>query len=187
MMTENPSDEILLRRFVAGERDALGDLAGRYETALLGLARGLLGGRADAACDAVQEAWVRVIRHAAAFRGRSSVKTWLYRIVINRCHDSRLRRLRDKRATPDDPPAAREPAAGAGVSRAERVDGDETLRRAVAALGEDQRTVVILCYHAGMTHEQAAEILEIPIGTLKSRLHAALSTLRERLSAEASS
>ncbi len=157
-----------------------------HRTALTGHCYRMLGSAVDAD-DAVQETMFRAWKALERFDGRSSLKTWLYRIVINRCHDARLRRTRGKRATPDDLSPGREPVASAGVSRAEKLDGDDSLRRAVAALVEDQRTVVILCYHAGMTHEQAAEILEIPIGTLKSRLHAALSILRERLSAEASS
>jgi RNA polymerase sigma-70 factor (ECF subfamily) len=86
--TEGRSDEALLRAFAGGERGALGELAARYERSLLGFARGVLRSE-DLACDAVQEAWVRVIRHAETFRGRSSFKTWMYRIVINRCNDIR--------------------------------------------------------------------------------------------------
>ena len=59
------------------------------------------------------------------------------------------------------------------------------VRRAVERLDDDKRFVVLLCYHAGLTHEQAAEILELPLGTLKSRLHAALTELRGVLAAEA--
>jgi RNA polymerase sigma-70 factor (ECF subfamily) len=58
------------------------------------------------------------------------------------------------------------------------------LRTAVGRLDEDRRLVVLLCYHAGMTHAQAAEILDLPLGTLKSRLHAALTELRAMLGAE---
>src|SRR5215510_2230127 len=84
-MDEPGPDEGLLREFVRGKREALGELARRYERALLGLASGLLDGRADLACDAVQETWVRVIRFGPTFDGRSSFKTWVYRIAINQC------------------------------------------------------------------------------------------------------
>lgn len=125
----------------------------------------------------MQDAWVRVIRSAKHFGFRSSVRTWLYRIVINRCHDlrasGRLASPRDGRA-PE--PAA--PASGAGP-----VD-DAVLRRAVDGLPGDRRLIVVLCYHRGLSHAQAADVLGIPAGTLKSRLSAALAELRAALASE---
>ena len=67
---------------------------------------------------------------------------------------------------------------------AEAVDQRQALRAAVASLTPEQREIVLLCYHEHATHAQAAEILDIPVGTLKSRLHAALRELRGRLSRE---
>lgn len=168
------NDTELLTAFARGDRDALGRLAARHETALLGLAMGLLGSQA-LACDAVQDAWVKVIRAAKQFRAQSSVKTWLYRIVINECKD-----LRGKRH------AANDAGDGGEAGALGAVDGDREERRrelmsALDALDEPKRIVLLLCYHDGMRHEQAAEILGLPLGTLKSRLHAGLRALRERL------
>src|SRR5512139_3993128 len=84
-MATEKTDEQLVKDFVSGRRAALGELARRYERPLLGLARGLLGGRDDLACDAIQETWVRVIRFAGQFAGASSFRTWVYRIAINQC------------------------------------------------------------------------------------------------------
>src|SRR5262245_9698088 len=81
-------DLTLLRRFAMGEDAALGELAARYERPLLGLAMGLLKER-DLARDAVQETWLRVIKSARHFAGASTVKTWIYRILINRALDMR--------------------------------------------------------------------------------------------------
>lgn len=167
------TDEQLLDAFVRGERAALGALAERHEAALLGLAGGLVGSR-EAACDAVQEAWVRVIRHARGFRGRSSVKTWLYRIVINECSDMRKDSRRHRERSEGEPAAA-------APAPSDRSGDNGDLRRAVDALDDSRRVVVLLCYSAGITHETAAEVLGLPLGTLKSRLHAALTTLRRRL------
>jgi RNA polymerase sigma-70 factor (ECF subfamily) len=181
-MTADRTDEQLLEAFLTGQRKALAELARRYERPLLGLASGLLGGRRDLACDAVQETWLRVIRFGRQFMGRSSFKTWLYRIGINQC-----RSLQAVRVVPNDGEALKNTSFGSG-GPAEAVavaDQNHTLRRAVATLDSDRRLVVLLCYHSGMTHEQAAEILGIPLGTLKSRLHAALTELRAALSAEA--
>ena len=80
-------DEHLLARFGAGEVGALGVLAERHEGHLVGLATGLLDGRGDVAQDVVQGAWLRVIRYGKRFEGRSSFRTWMYRIVINGCRD----------------------------------------------------------------------------------------------------
>lgn len=174
-------DATLLRDFVAGRREALGDLARRHERALLGLAYGLLGGRQSLAQDAVQETWVRVVRFARGFAGQSSVKTWLYRILINQC-----RTMRESERLATVPPAD-VPEGGTDADRAaatcdrqppERMDG---LRGQVEQLDADKRVILLLCYHEGLTHEQAAEILGLPLGTLKSRLHAALTELRAAL------
>ena len=97
-MTTTASDEQLLKNFAAGERAALGDLACRYELPLLGLAAGLLDGRRHLALDAVQETWLRVIRFAGNFNGRSSFKTWLYRIAINQCHSLRMAQHQEPQA-----------------------------------------------------------------------------------------
>lgn len=202
-MPAERSDEQLLADFAGGRSAALGELARRYERALLGLAAGLLGGRRELACDAVQEAWVRVIRFAGRFRGESRFKTWMYRIVINQCRTllDNERALADgvggspAGASGEDCPGfteqSRDPGpAPAGAAHAAKRESDEgetedALRRAVAALPEERRAIILLCYHEGLTHPEAAEVLQIPPGTLKSRLHAALGELRELLGKEA--
>ena len=176
MMDSNATDEQLLSAFVDGDREALGELAGRHEQALLGLARGLLGGQSAAALDAVQETWMRVIRYGNSFNGRSSVKTWLYRIAVNRCRDLRVTRQLAVGAAESNHTTDQ---ASDGASMRQEVS--EILRDAVGDLSSEQREILLLCYHEGLTHAQAAEVLEIPVGTLKSRLHSGLKELRERL------
>ncbi len=178
------TDEQLLAEFLSGRQAAVGELARRYERPLLGLALGLLGRRPDLACDAVQETWVRVIRFGKQFMGNSSFKTWLYRIGLNQCRSL----LHARGGGNADGPLDVLPAHGDGPEQAaQTTDRDGVLRDAVGQLDSDKRAVVLLCYHNGLTHEQAAEILEVPLGTLKSRLHAALTELRAALGAEASS
>lgn len=173
-MTVDATDEQLLARFAKGDHSALGELARRHEPALYGLARAMLARRDDLARDALQEAWVRVIRSARHFRADSSVRTWLYRIVINRCHDLRAASQRNSTATLNgvEPPAA---------PRAAEPFPDEALHKALDMLPESARLILLLCHHRGLTNEQAAEVLGIPVGTLKSRQHAAMLTLRETL------
>ena len=180
MARSSATDEQLIGAFGGGDRAALALLAGRYERQLLGLAAGLLGGRADLACDAVQETWLRVIRFAHSFDGRSSLKTWLYRVLINQCHNLRASQELTLRARPG-PVGDRHATPDEALSTSEQ---NTALQAAVDRLPAEKRVVVLLCYHQGITHERAAEVLEIPVGTLKSRLHAALEQLRAQLSSE---
>ena len=176
------SDEQLIARFArTGDQSALAELARRHEQSLLGLACGVLGGRRELAVDAVQETWMRVIRFGSSFTGRCSFKTWLYRIAINQCRNI-LKRAKSQGQNELTVNEAIEKSAAERL--AERVETNHRLQRAVGELNEDRRMVLLLCYHRDMTHELAAEILEIPLGTLKSRLHAALTQLREILAVE---
>jgi RNA polymerase sigma-70 factor, ECF subfamily len=171
-----PSDEQLLQRFARGHDAALAELAARYERALLGLALGITGDEALAR-DVVQDAWVRVIRSAKHFAGNSGVKTWLYRIVINRAIDLRQG-------------AARTPAPlvgdGGGVESADpaRRELRSLLSAAMRGLEPSQNLILLLCYHDGLSHPEAAAVLDIPVGTLKTRLRGAVAALRAALGAE---
>jgi RNA polymerase sigma-70 factor (ECF subfamily) len=182
------SDEQLLAAFVRGEDAALGVLAGRHERAMVGYAAGMLGGDEAKARDAVQETWVRVIRHAGTFRGKAAAKTWIYRILINRCREVTRRQRRRGEVVGDvEPGAGPGGDAGAGDGPARAVSRD-LLARVRAALGEmtpDRREVVLLCHHRGMTHREAAAALQIPVGTVKTRLYAAMDELRAILGVEA--
>ncbi len=181
-MDSQRTDEQLLAAFVAGDRAALGELAGRHEASLTGVANGLLGGRRSLAADAVQETWMRVIRYSGSFNGRSSIKTWLYRITVNRCREIRSGTTPAPRPDRWPQPVVGCPDPGQRPMLEERNDA---LHDAIGRLSDAGREVVLLCYHDGLTHTQAAEVLEIPLGTLKSRLHAVLEQLREHLCCEA--
>ncbi len=169
------SDEELLQQFVGGDREALGRLAERHEPRMLGLARAILGSASSGASDAVQQTWVRVVRFAAKYDRRASVRTWLYRILINECRAQ----SRSRRST--QPLESAEPPAAPSADDASDHEYRDRVRQVVADLDLNKRAVVLLCYHAWMTHEDAAAILEIPLGTLKSRLNAALAELRATL------
>ncbi len=182
------SDEMLLMELVKKRGQALEELARRYERPLLGLACGMLGGREDLARDMVQESWIRVIRFASSFNGRCRVKTWLYQIVINQCRSLRGARAADS----EESTGSLIDVAHASSQRGavEEAIGNETkssLRRAVASLAEEKREVILLCYHEGLTHEEVAEVLGIPLGTVKSRLNSALNALRKTLPLEVDS
>lgn len=176
------SDEQLLARFVSGDDDALGELAARYEGLLIGLCHSMLGDR-SLAMEAVQETWLRVIRHGRTYDGRASVKTWVYQIAMNRCRDlgraGGARSAREKKHHQQEADIRNaKPATGSDKSI------DPRLEEAVGNLEDHQRETVLLCYHRGLTHKQAAEVLGVPMGTIKSRLNKALGKLRDALGTE---
>jgi RNA polymerase sigma-70 factor (ECF subfamily) len=177
-MPTEPTDEQLIAEFAKGDVSCLGELARRYEGSLFGLARGLLSGREDLARDAVQEAWIRVIKYGRHFEGRSCVRTWLYRIVVNKCHDARAAARREAHAD-------RNGSVHAGQEPAPSTFDDAELTRLLDAIPDSARMILLLCHHRGLTNEQAADVLGIPVGTLKSRQHAAMQQLREIAAKEA--
>ena len=171
------TDEQLLKRFARGDDAALAELAGRYERALLGVALGITGNEALAR-DAVQDAWVRVIRSAKHFAGNSGVKTWLYRIVINRAIDLR------KGASRAGAGALAEGTGSLDDADHGRRELRSLLASAMRGLEPSQGLILLLCYHDGLSRAEAAAVLDIPEGTLKTRLRAAVAALRAALGAE---
>jgi RNA polymerase sigma-70 factor, ECF subfamily len=175
-----PSDAELLAAHRAGDPHAFGELVARYRNRMWGIAVRTLHHPEDAA-DVVQEALVAAYRRAGTYRGEASVRTWLHRILLNACID-RLRKegrhktvpLRDAEAVQRRPDVAVDV-----VTRLSVVD-------ALAALPAHQRVAVVLVDVQGWPLDEVAEVLEIPVGTVKSRcargrvrLGALLGHLRE--------
>jgi RNA polymerase sigma-70 factor, ECF subfamily len=158
-----PSDAELLAAHQCGDREAFGHLAGRYTDRMWGVAVRTLNDPEDAA-DAVQEALVAAYQRAHTYRGEASVRTWLHRIVINTCID-RIRRERSRPTVPwptADVPARRPDPATELATR--MAVGD-----ALAALPWEQRVAVVLVDVQGWAVAEVAEVLEVPVGTVKSR------------------
>lgn len=156
------SDAELLAAHRAGDRAAFGELAGRYTERLWGVAVRTLRHPDDAA-DAVQEALLAAYRCAGGYRGDASVHTWLHRIVVNTCLD-RLRYESRRGTVPLGPEVhVRRPDVGTEVITRLAVDD------ALAALPVEQRIAVVLVEVQGWPVADAAEILEVPVGTVKSR------------------
>jgi RNA polymerase sigma-70 factor (ECF subfamily) len=174
-----PSDEQLLACFAAGRREALEELFRRYRAPAYRVAYRLLGHEADA-LDAVQDGFVKALTHLDGFRGQSSFKTWLLRVVSNAALD--LGRQRGRRETVALPGAADndggpsvpdQPAVGL-----ERADLRRLLDQALATLPEAQRRTFVLHADAGLSYREVAEVLGISIGTVMSRLYYARQKLR---------
>lgn len=157
------TDAELLAAHVAGDPQAFGELVGRYRGRMWGLAVRMLDHPEDAA-DVVQEALVAAYRRAHTYRGEAKVHTWLHRILVNACID---RRRYDHRrpAVPfpeHEPPAGRHDMARDLVTRLAVED-------ALATLPLAQRAAIVLVDVQGWPVEEAAGILDVPVGTVKSR------------------
>ncbi|MEV5678658.1 RNA polymerase sigma factor SigM [Streptomyces sp. NPDC052179] len=164
------SDAELLAQHVAGEPDAFGELVRRHRDRLWAVALRTLGDREEAA-DAVQDALVSAFRAAHTFRGQSAVTTWLHRITVNACLD-RARKAASRKTAPVDD-AERldqllEPHESAEAP-AERQDLHRQLLAALATLPAEQRAALILVDMQGYPVAEAARILDVPTGTVKSR------------------
>ena len=180
-----PSDEQLLTCYAEGRRDALDELFRRYRLASYRVAYRLLGHEADA-LDAVQEGFIKALTHLAGFQGRSSFKTWLLRVVSNAALD--LGRQRGRRETLSI--EASNPGDGDGVQPLtpdltalgmERQDLRRLLNEALATLPEVQRRTFVLHTDGELSYREVAEVMDISIGTVMSRLYYARQKLRTYL------
>ncbi|MEU5150574.1 RNA polymerase sigma factor SigM [Streptomyces yangpuensis] len=168
--TEGRSDQDLLALHAAGDPDAFGELVRRHRDRLWAVALRTLGDREEAA-DAVQDALVSAYRAAHTFRGDSAVTTWLHRITVNACLD-RARKAASRRTAPlDDTERLErllEPHESAEAP-AERQDLHRQLLAALRTLPDEQRAALVLVDMQGYPVAEAAHLLDVPTGTVKSR------------------
>jgi RNA polymerase sigma-70 factor, ECF subfamily len=179
-------DEMLIRRAQGGDRSAFDGLISRYEVKAFQYAFRLTR-NSEEASDVVSDAFIRVYNAIGNFKGQSSFSTWLYRILTNCFLDIRKkakpvssldvasqtgngeleRQIEDTKPTPHE--------------ETERTEREESMERAVNKLPEYQRAMIVM-YHVDMlTYEEISEALDLPIGTVKSRLNRARMTLRDLL------
>ena len=177
MVHDEPSDEALLERHLAGDRRAFDRLVRRHEDRIFALALKMTGQRADA-LDATQEAFVAAFNRARSFRGESAFGTWLYRIAINACTDLLRRRARNPVAGGDE--SAEQPEPGRqGVDDLVGLRLD--LERALAALTPEYREAVCLFDLGGVPYEEIARVTGVSLGTVKSRISRGRRRLAELL------
>jgi RNA polymerase sigma-70 factor (ECF subfamily) len=190
-------DHVLFDRLRAGDEPAFEALVARYDGSLRRVARTFLH-TGTAVEDVVQETWLGVLRGLESFEGRSSLRTWIFRILVNR---ARTRAVRDARSLPfsaietDGEPAV-EPAAfaadGRWTSAPARLDDDpETgllagelrahLLRAVDGLSREQRAVITMRDLVGLSAAETCELLDISDGNQRVLLHRARARVRTAL------
>jgi len=189
---ELESDVYLVERALDGDIVGFEKLVVRYQNKLIGYVARMTNGDRDEAEDIVQETFIKAYRSLDGFRGQSSFSTWIYKIATNLCIDhARSRKRRPQSAYSLDEPyekdgddkGGREIAddryePGKGVERDEM---RQMVRETVAAMPEKQRQVLVMCDLQGMAYEEIAANLEIPLGTVKSRIFHARADLARRL------
>ena len=170
----------------AGDLEAFDRLMARHEKRVYNLCLWIIGDR-DEAADATQDAFIRAYRHLPKFRGDCAFGAWVSRVAVNVARDAAKRRKKAPRdfssmATDDapefDPPDEAARAAPDEIARAQR---QSAVRQALARVPENYRTVLVLFDLQGRSYEECAATLQIPLGTVKSRLSRARAALREAL------
>ncbi|MDQ2976093.1 MAG: sigma-70 family RNA polymerase sigma factor [Acidobacteriota bacterium] len=179
------SDEQIVERALTGDAEAFGEIVQRWERRIFALSFGMLGREEDAR-DATQETFLAAFRNLRAFRGEAKVSSWLHRIAVNQCI-TRQRRAKVRNESALDVEEERDAASFSSPLRyspARVVEGRErtaAVRLAVNSLPIDLRQVVVMKEFEELTFHEIAEVLDLPLSTVKSRLYTALKQLQMRL------
>jgi len=178
------TDLELMQRARRGDHAAFQELVDRHAGALYGAALSLTGNAADAE-ELLQETWTGAWEGAGRFEERSSVKTWLTRILIRQsARHHRSRRARRSSSLHEVSEASKAlMSAPEGLSSAEAAQVRADVAAVLDMLSPEHRQVIVLREFQGLTYEEMAEVLGVPIGTVESRLFRAREELKKRLSA----
>lgn len=180
----NHDDRRLIAEVLAGNTAVFGELVTRYQDRLFNVAYRVLDNPDDAA-DVVQDVFVNAYQSLKAFKGDSELFTWLYRIAFNTAISFKRRRRGvvridgrgdDGGLDPEDRSLDTAPESGL-----ERTEDERVLADAMAKLSAEHRTVLVLKDIDGLKYEEIAEVMGVPIGTVRSRLHRARSELKSLL------
>ena len=189
IVPERWDEEALVKAAQRGQMDAFNELILHYQSQVFNLAYHILHDPA-AADDATQEAFISAYRSIKKFRG-GSFRSWLLRIVTNACYDELRRRKRRPNVSWDDFGDMDEEAnphlVNGGPKPEESVQQQELralLERSIAKLSKHHRTTIILIDRLGLSYEEAAKVMDVALGTVKSRLARARKEMQSLLQAE---
>lgn len=184
MDTSGP-DEIIVQRALTGDAEAFGEIVRRWERRIFALAYGMLGREEDAR-DATQETFLAAFRNLRGFRGEAKVSSWLHRIAVNQCITrQRKAKVRSEAALEEEEEkqaasfvtAVHDSPSRVVESRQQTV----AVRRAINSLPVELRQVVIMKEFEELTFREIADVLDLPLSTVKSRLYTAMKQLQMRL------
>ncbi len=189
-MVRRTSDEELVRRFKEGDRAAYSELVVRYQNRVFGMCLRWMGNRSIAE-EVAQDVFLALYKALPRFRGDAQLSTWVYRVTVNHCKNRDLYRRRRAHGrhesidgVPQDADAPTRQYADDGPiadAQTHQTEASELLQAALATLDEDQRRIIVLRDVEDLSYEEIADILELPKGTVKSRLHRARHELARKL------
>lgn len=183
------TDLKLVQRFQGGDRSAFTEFVRRYQDRVFSLAYRWLG-EEQLAREVSQDVFLALFRGLASFRGDSQLSTFVYRVVINHCKNKRLysKRRHVHAHEPlegeprDDEPARELPHGGPGTDAGvHRTEASAILQEGLAQLDDEERQIILLRDVEDLSYEEIAEILGIPPGTVRSRIHRGRLLLQQKL------
>lgn len=184
-MTTDLTDEQLVEMAIADDAQAFGEIVKRWERKIFALCFGMLA-REEEARDAAQETFISAFRNLRNFRGEAKVSSWLHRIAVNQClTQMRRAKTRSESFLDDEDEAADKifvaPSRQMPSRTAEQNERMAIVRQAVNALPPDLRQIVVMKEFEEMTFQDIADVLDVPLSTVKSRLYTGLKQLRMKL------
>lgn len=184
-MSDPEGDEVLVRRYLAGDATAFATLVRRHQTRVYNLCLRVLGD-ADDAADAAQDAFMTALRKLEGFRGDAAFTTWMHRVTVNACYDLLRKRRRQpllRVATDTDLP---ETELGPPVpDHADEIVGTRDAADALRRVPEEFRVALVLADVQDLAYDEIARILDVPVGTVKSRVHRGRLALARAMGLEA--
>lgn len=179
------SDQELMRIVQGGDYSPASEIYDRYSARIYNFAFRFLK-NAEAAEDATQEVFVKMLKHANQFQGDAKLSTWLFSIAANWCRDY-LRKADNKAKEAEDVlvtlPA---PSEGSPERRLEQRENEHRIQRALQALTPEQREAILLSRYQGLSYAEIAQIAGCSEGAVKTRVFRAMETLKKALTSEAS-
>ncbi len=176
-LATDADDLDLVRRCLAGDRNAFQPIVERYHRVLFNVAYRILGDY-DEASDATQDALVKAYQGLSGFDQTRRFFSWMYRILVNEC-------LNAKRARrPNEPLGEDLVAPGSPAATLESIDQRRRVNAAILSLSPEYRAVIALRHFASMSYEDMSVALGVPVKTVRSRLYTARQRLAERLGVE---
>jgi RNA polymerase sigma-70 factor, ECF subfamily len=179
-------DEDLVRRFLGGDGSAFSSLVERHGSRVYGLCLRILGDPEDAR-DAAQDTFVIVLRKLDRFRGDAAFTTWLHRVTVNACYDELRKRKRRPilHVAAGDQELPSYEVAAPGADPTEGIAGSLDAAAALARVPEDFRIALVLADVQDLPYEEIARVLDVPVGTVKSRVHRGRIALARAMGLEA--
>jgi len=185
MASSPTSDRTVIDEILAGNPRAYASLVDRYKDRALTMASRLVGDRAEAE-ELVQDAFVRAYRSLERFRGEAAFGTWFYRILYNLCMSAIARkRERPRHFTEHEEEALdavmADPGEPTALERMEEEELQSMIAGEVNLLPEKLKSAVLLFYVEGMSYDEMVEVLQVPLGTVKTNLFRGRALLRARV------